>query len=330
MDQDTILEINSLSLGFGTQKQATPILDKVSFSVARNEILAVVGESGCGKSVTAMSIMRLLKTPPAQYLGGSILFHGEDLLSMPAKQLRHIRGNKISMIFQEPLTSLNPVMTIGAQVAEALSLHRKMSRAEIQEKTIELLRSVRIPSPETRLKNYPGQYSGGMRQRIMIAMAIACQPEILIADEPTTALDVTIQAQILKLLKQLQQETRMSIILITHDLGVVAESAHRVVVMYAGQILEMASTKELFSKPLHPYTRGLLDSLPKLDTTGDRLKTIEGSVPSARNMPKGCRFHPRCSQAMPICVEVEPDLVDAGGHLCKCHLMTSNAGGRNE
>jgi len=326
LDQEPILEIKGLSLGFGTKKHVTPILDKVSFSVARNEILAVVGESGCGKSVTAMSIMRLLKTPPAQYLGGQIMFNNQDMLKLQTKQLRQIRGNKISMIFQEPLTSLNPVMTIGDQVAEAISLHTNFTKSEIEARTIELLRSVRIPAPEKRLKNYPGQYSGGMRQRIMIAMAIACNPEILIADEPTTALDVTIQAQILKLLKTLQKETGMSIILITHDLGVVAESAHRVVVMYAGQIIEVATTRELFGKPLHPYTQGLLESLPKVHTTGDKLKTIEGSVPGARNMPRGCRFHPRCSQVMPVCVETEPEMVQIDGRLCKCHLMTRSEG----
>lgn len=327
MDQESILEIKSLSLGFGSKKQVTPILDNVTFSVARNEILAVVGESGCGKSVTAMSIMRLLKTPPAQYMGGSILFHGQNLLAMPAKQLRQIRGNKISMIFQEPLTSLNPVMTIGDQVAEAISLHTNLTKAEIEKRTIELLRSVRIPAPESRLKNYPGQYSGGMRQRIMIAMAIACHPEILISDEPTTALDVTIQAQILKLLKTLQKETGMSIILITHDLGVVAESAHRVVVMYAGQIVEVATTKELFSTPLHPYTQGLLESLPKVNPTGNKLKTIEGSVPGARNMPKGCRFNPRCPHVMPICVEKEPEMMSVNGRLSKCYLVQGSKGG---
>jgi peptide/nickel transport system ATP-binding protein/oligopeptide transport system ATP-binding protein len=326
LEQDTILEIKNLSLGFGRKTQVTPILDKVSFSIKKNEILAVVGESGCGKSVTAMSIMRLLRTPPAQYLGGSILFHDDNLLSMPAKQLRKIRGNKISMIFQEPLTSLNPVLTIGDQVGEALSLHNKMTASEIREESIKLLKAVRIPSPESRLKNYPGQYSGGMRQRIMIAMAIACHPELLIADEPTTALDVTIQAQILKLLKQLQKESGMSIILITHDLGVVAEFAERVVVMYAGQILEIASTKELFSQPLHPYTRGLLDSLPKLNSTKDRLKTIEGSVPGARNMPKGCRFHLRCPERMPICSDIEPEMTCINGHLCKCHLISESVG----
>lgn len=326
MEQEPVLEIKGLSLGFGTKKKVTPILDKVSFSVGKNEILAVVGESGCGKSVTAMSIMRLLRTPPAQYLGGSIMFHNEDLLKMPPKQLRSIRGNRISMIFQEPLTSLNPVMTIGSQVGEALSLHRNYSKAEIHKKSIELLRSVKIPSPETRLKNYPGQYSGGMRQRIMIAMAIACEPEVLIADEPTTALDVTIQAQILKLLKQLHRERGMSIILITHDLGVVAEFAQRVVVMYAGQIVEIASTKDLFRNPLHPYTRGLMDSLPKLNAASTRLNAIEGSVPSARNMPKGCRFHPRCRYAMQKCIDSEPEMKDVNGHLYKCHLTRDGMG----
>ena len=321
MTQEIALEVKGLSLGFGTKKFITPILDKVSFTVARNEILAIVGESGCGKSVTAMSIMRLLRTPPTQYLGGNILFNGQDLLTLSAKELRKIRGDRISMIFQEPLTSLNPVMTIGDQVAEAIGLHTDLNRSEIEARTIELLRSVRIPSPEKRLKNYPGQYSGGMRQRIMIAMAISCNPEILIADEPTTALDVTIQAQILKLLKNLQEETGMSIILITHDLGVVAETAHRVVVMYAGQIVEVTTTKELFGKPLHPYTQGLLNSLPKVTPSGEKLNTIEGMVPSPRNMPAGCRFNPRCPHVMPICIEKEPELFNVDGRLCKCHLM---------
>ncbi len=310
-------------MGFGAKDRVTPILDKVSYSVGQNEILAVVGESGCGKSVTAMSIMRLLRTPPAQYLGGEILFHGEDMLTMEPKALRNIRGNKISMIFQEPLTSLNPVLTIGAQVGEALSLHGNFSREEIRRKSIELLEQVRIPSAEKRLKSYPGQFSGGMRQRIMIAMAIACRPELLIADEPTTALDVTSQAQILKLLKQLQAEEKMSIILITHDLGVVAEFAQRVVVMYAGQIVEGAPTRELFKNPLHPYTQGLLNSLPKLGpAAGRELTTIEGSVPSARNMPKGCRFNPRCPHAMPICAQQEPPMVSFAGRQCKCHLVS--------
>ena len=324
MSQDIILEIDNLSLGFGKKTKVSKILDRVSFSIQKNERLALVGESGCGKSITAMSVMRLLKTPPAQYLGGSINFHGKDLLRMTSKQLQNICGNKISMIFQEPLTSLNPIMTIGGQVGEALILHNKYSKAEVHQKSIELLKSVRIPSPESRLKNYPGQYSGGMRQRVMIAMAIACHPEVLIADEPTTALDVTIQAQILKLLKELQNEEEMSIILITHDLGVVAEFADRVVVMYAGQILEEASTKELFRNPLHPYTQGLLDSLPKVDSGKRKLKAIKGNVPTANNMPNGCRFHPRCPHVMQICIDSEPEMIDKGDHKCKCFLISKD------
>ena len=241
---------------------------------------------------------------------------------MDEKRLRSIRGDSSSMIFQEPLTSLNPVLTIGDQIGEAFRLHRKgMSKAEIREATIELLKKVRIPAPETRLKNYPGQFSGGMRQRIMIAMAIACNPELLIADEPTTALDVTIQAQILNLIKQINADTQMSCILITHDLGVVAEFAKRILVMYAGQPIEQEETVELFKRPLHPYTKGLLASLPKMDEPSDRLHTIPGSVPSPKNMPKGCRFCARCSYAQPICAEKGPEMREIRpGHTCKCHF----------
>ena len=322
-NNDMLLEIQDLSLGFGTKQNVTPILDKVSFSVARNEIVAVVGESGCGKSVTAMSVMRLLRTPPACYLGGRITFCENDLLTMPPKELRKIRGDRISMIFQEPLTSLNPVLTIGDQIGEVLTLHGKYTRKQLREKCIELLDKVRIPSPAARLKNYPGQFSGGMRQRIMIAMAVACEPELLIADEPTTALDVTIQAQILKLMKRLQENNKMSIMLITHDLGVVAEFAQRVVVMYAGQVVETANTLELFQNPIHPYTQGLLRSLPGLHETGKILRTIEGSVPGAGSMPAGCRFQPRCDQAMPCCAESEPPTVQLSNHRsCKCHRLS--------
>lgn len=326
-----MLEIRDLSLGFGEKKNVHAILDHVNFSVAENEIVAIVGESGCGKSITAMSVMRLLRTPPAQYLGGEILFRGEDILKMEPRRLRKIRGNQISMIFQEPLTSLNPVLTIGDQLGEVIKLHGNYSKAEIRERCIELLNKVRIPSPETRLKNYPGQFSGGMRQRIMIAMAIACNPELLIADEPTTALDVTIQAQILELLKDLQKEFKMSIMLITHDLGVVAEFAQRVIVMYAGQVIEEAPVLELFSAPRHPYTVGLLNSLPKMDRPDEPLTTIEGSVPSAKNMPKGCRFHTRCPYAMPYCRDVRPELTEiAPGHVCRCHLLTQETARREE
>lgn len=322
MQKQEILQIKDLSMGFESRSGVTPSLDHVNLTVHKNEIVAIVGESGCGKSVTAKSVMRLLPSPPAKYTGGEILFHGEDLLKMDEKRLRSIRGDSISMIFQEPLTSLNPVLTIGDQIGETFRLHRKgMSKAEIREATIELLKKVRIPAPETRLKNYPGQFSGGMRQRIMIAMAIACNPELLIADEPTTALDVTIQAQILNLIKQINADTQMSCILITHDLGVVAEFAKRILVMYAGQPIEQAETVELFKRPLHPYTKGLLASLPKMDEPSDRLHTIPGSVPSPKDMPKGCRFCARCSYAQPICAEKGPEMREIRpGHTCKCHF----------
>lgn len=322
MQQERLLEIKDLSMGFTSQEGVYPVLMNINLNVNKNEIVAVVGESGCGKSLTAKSIMRLLKTPPAQYLGGSIMFNDQDLLKIDEKQLRHIRGNRISMIFQEPLTSLNPVLTIGDQVGEAISLHEKLSKKEVRERTIEILNKVKIPSAEKRLNDYPGQFSGGMRQRIMIAMAISCKPELLIADEPTTALDVTIQAQILNLMKQVQEENKMSIMLITHDLGVVAEFAQRIVVMYAGQIVEAAETKELFKNPQHPYTKGLLKSIPKMKSTVDRLDTIEGTVPNAKNMPKGCRFNPRCEYATTQCGDIEPQNYEvATNHYSKCHLM---------
>ena len=320
--KDIILEIKNLSLGFSSHGSAIPLLNKVSFQVYKNETVAIVGESGCGKSITAMSIMRLLKTPPARYLGGEILFQSEDLLKMKEKQLRKIRGNRISMIFQEPLTSLNPVLTVEDQLGEAIRLHTSCSKREVRQRCIELLKKVKIPSPELRLKSYPNQFSGGMRQRIMIAMSIACNPQLLIADEPTTALDVTIQAQILKLLKQIQQDSKMSILLITHDLGVVAEFAQRVIVMYAGQIIESACTRELFKNPQHPYTKGLIASLPKVGESSGRLNTIAGSVPSPKEMPAGCRFNPRCNHFTPECALKEPTLKEVSpNHFCKCHLQ---------
>jgi oligopeptide/dipeptide ABC transporter ATP-binding protein len=321
VQNEEILRIKDLSMGFENRNGVTPILDRVNLSVHKNEIVAIVGESGCGKSVTAMSIMRLLKTPPAKYLEGEILFHGEDLLKASERRLRSIRGDRISMIFQEPLTSLNPVLTIEDQIGEVFRLHSNMNKNQIREATIELLNKVRIPAPEARLRNYPGQFSGGMRQRIMIAMAIACNPELLIADEPTTALDVTIQAQILKLIKQINQDSDMACILITHDLGVVAEFAQRVVVMYAGQPIEETWTTQLFTNPRHPYTRGLLASLPKMNDSADRLSTISGSVPSPKNMPKGCRFNTRCPYAQDLCKEEEPLMRTLSeGHICKCHF----------
>ena len=321
MEKELILEVKDLCMGFSSHSGITPILDHVNLTLNKNEILAIVGESGCGKSVTAKSIMRLLKTPPAVYTGGEILFHGEDVLKMKEKQLCKMRGDKISMIFQEPLTSLNPVLTIEDQIGEVFRIHRKMSKEEMRAAMIDLLNKVKIPAAESRLKNYPGQFSGGMRQRIMIAMAIACNPEILIADEPTTALDVTIQAQILSLIKQINQDSDMACILITHDLGVVAEFAQRILVMYAGQPIEQADTVELFSNPKHPYTKGLLASLPKLNDKKSRLYNIKGNVPSPKDMPKGCRFNTRCPYATQRCVDEEPKTREISpGHMCKCHF----------
>ncbi len=321
MEKETILEVKDLCMGFSSHSGITPILDHVNLTLNKNEILAIVGESGCGKSVTAKSIMRLLRTPPAVYTGGEILFHGEDVLIMKEKQLCKMRGDKISMIFQEPLTSLNPVLTIEDQIGEVFRIHRKMSKEEMRAAMIDLLNKVKIPAAESRLKNYPGQFSGGMRQRIMIAMAIACNPEILIADEPTTALDVTIQAQILSLIKQINKDSDMACILITHDLGVVAEFAQRILVMYAGQPIEQAETVELFTHPMHPYTRGLLASLPKLNDKKSKLYNIKGNVPSPKDMPKGCRFNTRCPYATQRCMDEEPETREiVPGHIVKCHF----------
>jgi oligopeptide transport system ATP-binding protein len=268
-----------------------------------------VGESGCGKSVTAMTVLGLLPKPPAEVVSGRILFEGEDLLQASPERLREIRGDRISMIFQEPMTSLNPVFTVGDQIMEGLRLHRGLSREAARREALHLLELVRIPAPEQRLDEYPHQLSGGMRQRVMIAIALACRPHLLIADEPTTALDVTVQAQILELLRELQRELGMSIVLITHDLGVVAETAERVVVMYAGTVVERATALSLFDKPRHPYTAGLFLSLPSLGAENGTLRPIEGGVPDATNLPRGCRFHPRCPFAMPVCSERDPVLV---------------------
>ena len=324
MINNQLLEIRDLSMGFVERKRMIPILDNININVKQNEIVAIVGESGCGKSVTALSVMRLLKTPPARYTGGAIFFKEIDLMRVEEKRLRAIRGNQISMIFQDPLTCLNPVLTVGDQIGEVFRLHDRLTRKEISEKSIELLHRVKIPSPESRLKNYPAQFSGGMRQRIMIGMAIACNPKLLIADEPTTALDVTIQAQILDLLKDIQTEFGMSIMLITHDLGIVAEVADRVAVMYAGQIVEQANTVDLFQNPLHPYTKGLLVSLPTIKQKGEKLHTIKGNVLSLRDTPIGCRFRIRCPYAMPRCKDEEPPTYFVTKtRSCKCFLEKS-------
>jgi peptide/nickel transport system ATP-binding protein len=308
-----ILEVNNLRTYFYTRDGVVRSVDGVSFSVSEGETLAIVGESGCGKSVTSLSILRLIASPPGKIVSGSIRFHGEDLLGFSDEQMRDIRGDKISMIFQEPMTSLNPVLTIGRQIGEVLELHRQCTKEEVRTRILELLKMVNIPEPESRIDEYPHQLSGGMRQRIMIAMALACDPEILIADEPTTALDVTIQAQILNLMRELRDRTRAAIILITHDLGVVAEMAQRVVVMYAGRKVEEANVMDLFENPMHPYTLGLLNSMPRLDDAASkRLVEIPGMVPSMRTEIIGCAFAPRCSSATERCSQESPVLKDYG------------------
>jgi oligopeptide/dipeptide ABC transporter ATP-binding protein len=290
----------------------------VSFAIRAGETLAVVGESGSGKSVTAMSILRLVPQPPGRIVGGRITFKGRDLLAISEREMRAIRGKEISMIFQEPMTSLNPVYTCGEQIIETLRLHERLSRRDARQRAIEMLALVGIPSPEQRIDEFPHQMSGGMRQRVMIAMALACRPSVLIADEPTTALDVTIQAQILELLKRLQQELGMAVILITHDLGVVAETADRVAVMYAGRVVEYCDVRAAFRRPLHPYTAGLQGSLPKLGRLEERLRVIPGSVPNPANFPVGCRFHPRCPVAQNRCLE-DPLLTEVDpAHFSRC------------
>jgi len=298
-----LLAVENLRTHFHTRDGVVRAVDGVSFEVAAGETLAIVGESGCGKSVTSMSILRLLPMPPARFVAGRVVFEGRDLLGLPEAEMRKIRGNAIAMIFQEPMTSLNPVLTIGRQITEALVLHRGLSEGAATKRAIEMLRKVHMPEAEQRVAQYPHQLSGGMRQRVMIAMALACGPRLLIADEPTTALDVTIQAQILELMRELRDETGASMILITHDLGVVAEMADRVVVMYAGRKVEEASAKELFENPGHPYTKGLLGSLPNIEVAARtqarraRLNEIQGMVPSLFNLPQGCAFASRSSWA---------------------------------
>ena len=307
--------------------EAGPVLavDDVSFSIPPGGTLGVVGESGCGKSLTALSVMRLVPDPPVRVVGGSIRFQGEELLALPEARMRRLRGRHLSMIFQEPMTSLNPVYTAGQQIAEGVRLHQGLSRTAAREHAVEMLRQVGIPAPEQRVDSYPHQLSGGRRQRVMIAMALASGPELLIADEPTTALDVTIQAQILELLKRLQVERRMAVMLITHDLGVVAGSCDAVVVMYAGRVVERAPVKELFRQPAHPYTAGLLRSIPSLQTGGapgqrPRLKTIPGMVPSLSRLPAGCRFRDRCERALEVCARVDPPLESKrDGQEAACH-----------
>ncbi len=328
---DALLEIRDLVTEFRTEHGTVRAVDGVSFEIPSRGTVGVVGESGCGKSVTALSVMRLIASPPGRIASGTITYGGTDLLELPAEEMRKIRGNRIAMIFQEPMTSLNPVFTVGDQVGEAVRLHQRKSKAEARTIAIEMFRLVGIPSPEDRVDAYPHQLSGGMRQRVMIAMALACKPDLLIADEPTTALDVTIQAQILELLKRLQRELGMSILLITHDLGVVAETCDEVVVMYAGRVVERAETDVLFAQPRHHYTAGLLRSVP---TYGDdapiddkaRLAEIKGMVPALGEWPVGCKFADRCPAVQDKCRAVEPELVQLGRSRVRCHFPLDGQG----
>ena len=314
-----LLEVSNLKTSFLTDDGEVTVVNGVSFNVQASRTLAIVGESGCGKSVTALSIMGLLAKPAGRIAEGSIRFEGQELVGAPERVLQDLRGNGMSMIFQEPMTSLNPSYTVGEQIIEGLVKHRKLSRTQAREKAIDILRKVRIPSPEQRLDEFPHKLSGGMRQRVMIAMALVCEPRVLIADEPTTALDVTIQAQILELMRTLQQETGTAIVLITHDLGVVAEVADEVLVMYAGRVVERAPVHALFDMPQHPYTVGLLGAIPRLDLEQTRLVSIEGQVPSPAQPLSGCSFAPRCPFAQPACSNQVPALREVGhAHFSAC------------
>ena len=328
--EEMVLDVKNLQTVFFTNSGLFRAVDDISFSIRRGETLAIVGKSGCGKSVTALSIMRLVPDPPGRIVGGSVALEGTDLLGLDEAEMRAIRGNRISMIFQEPMTSLNPVMRIGDQITEAVRLHRKLTAKQAWNKAVDMLRLVRIPEPEQRAREYPHQLSGGMRQRAMIAMALACRPALLIADEPTTALDVTIQAQILALIVELQKELGTGLILITHDLGVVAQTAQRVIVMYAGKKVEEASVEALFENPRHPYTRGLMASMPAVATFGSnsdaRLVEIPGMVPSLTNLPPGCAFAPRCPLAIDRCRAEYPPLQDWGdNHFAACWRAAQTA-----
>jgi|TARA_B110000263_G_scaffold142538_1_gene123753 peptide/nickel transport system ATP-binding protein len=329
---ELLLELRDLRTQFFTSEGVVSAVDGVSLRIRSGETLAVVGESGCGKSVMARSILRLIPNPPGKIVDGEVLYRGTDLLKLNTEQMCDIRGKEISMIFQEPMTSLNPVLTVGDQVAEAVLEHEKVGRKDIQARVVELFRLVNIPAAASRVKDYPHQLSGGMRQRVMIAMALACRPKILIADEPTTALDVTIQAQILDLITRLKEEFGMGVLLITHDLGVVAETAQQVVVMYAGRKVEEAPVELLFDAPLHPYTRGLLDCVPRLDSfeqeVPSRLHTVEGLVPSLTDMPPGCAFAPRCPMVTGQCRQQKPEIKEVRpGHLVSCFVAQNGRQG---
>ena len=325
-----LLEIKGLKTHFSTDDGILQAVDGVDISINKGETLCVVGESGCGKTVTAMSILKLIAMPPGRIAAGQIIFEGRDLVPLTSRQLDEIRAKEIGFIFQEPMTSLNPVLTIGEQIAESLRRHEAVTKKQALERTIEMLKLVQIPNAEGRVHNYPHQFSGGMRQRVMIAMALACKPKLIIADEPTTALDVTIQAQILDLLQDMKERFGMAVMLITHAMGVVAETAQRVVVMYAGKVVEEASVDDLFADPRHPYTQGLIRSIPRIDLDSEhktRLEAIGGSVPILINPPVGCRFAPRCKFAMNVCTEKEPLLREVSpGHRMACHLGDTQLG----
>ncbi len=313
-----VLEVKNLSTSFHSGKKEIPAVENLSFSILEGETLGIVGESGSGKSVTALSIMRLIPNPPGEIIGGEILYKDSDLLKISDDKIRQIRGNSISMIFQEPMTSLNPVYTIGNQLSEALILHKNLSKKEAMAKSLEMLISVGVPLAEKRLRQYPHQLSGGMRQRVMIAMALSCEPDILIADEPTTALDVTIQAQILNLIKEMKDRMGTAVLLITHDMGVIAEVADRVLVMYCGRAVEYADARTLFKTPKHPYTVGLLESIPNIEGEKKELHSIRGSVPTPGQITEGCRFKTRCDFVMDKCITLEPPIFDVGESKVRC------------
>lgn len=324
MEREKLIELKDLQTYFFTSEGTARAVDGVDFEIYSGETLGIVGESGCGKSVTSLSIMGLIPDPPGKIVGGEILFKGRDLTKLTQKKLRKIRGNEISMIFQEPMTSLNPVFTVGDQISEAIIIHKEVSKREAINQSLEMLKKVGIPLPEQRLGEYPHQLSGGMRQRVMIAMALSCNPDLLIADEPTTALDVTIQAQILELMNELKDNFNMAIMMITHDLGVIAEVSDRVVVMYAGKVVEYTDAEVLFASPRHPYTWGLMNSIPRLDQDVERLNAIPGIVPSSFNFPEGCKYNTRCSFARDKCLEEEPDIIGIEkGHNVRCWFHDS-------
>ncbi len=330
-NNNILLSVKDLRVYFRSDDTLARAVDGVSYEIRPEETVCLVGESGCGKTVSALSILGLIPQPPGEIASGRILFNGEELLGLSDENMQKIRGNQIAMVFQEPLTSLNPVFTIGDQIGEAILVHEKIGEASLRQRCIQLLKDVGIPSPEERINAYPHQLSGGQRQRVMIAMALACDPDLIIADEPTTALDVTVQAQILKLFRSLQKSRAMSVLYITHDLGVVANIADRVYVMYAGIIAEQGNTMHIFRKAKHPYTQGLLASLPTRSKRGKRLYSIPGTVPSPAYKPSGCPFHPRCSYAIQTCREQYPNLCDYGdGHMARCPVLHNSENWREE